>query len=190
MIILILAGAPGSGKGTQSDLIVKKFNLTHLSTGDLLRNEVKNDTELGKIANQYISNGQLVPDELIINILKERLKELGTQCKGIILDGFPRTLTQAEALEAMMDERNTPTSIFVDVSVEEDELMKRLLLRSQNSGRSDDNEDTIKKRLQVYHNQTKPVSSYYRKLGKYVSIDGIGKIDDIFKRISQEIDKI
>ncbi|HNX88487.1 MAG TPA: adenylate kinase [Paludibacteraceae bacterium] len=189
MINLIICGAPGCGKGTQSDLIVRKYNLTHISTGDLLRKEIADNTELGKVAYQYISKGQLVPDQMIIDILANKLNSLqNSNTNGIILDGFPRTLAQAEALEKLFSERDTQTDILLDLQVDEDELIARLLKRGETSGRSDDNLETIKKRLDVYYNQTKPVSDYYQSLGKYAGIYGMGTIDEIFGRISETID--
>ena len=190
MINIIICGAPGCGKGTQSDLIVKKHNLTHISTGDLLRKEISDKTELGTVAHQYISQGQLVPDEMIIEMLANKIDTLNhSQTNGIILDGFPRTLPQAEALEKLFKKRGTQTDILLDLQVDEGELITRLLLRGETSGRSDDNMETIKKRLDVYYLQTKPVSEYYKSLGKYVEIDGIGTIDEIFGRISAAIDE-
>ena len=158
---VIICGAPGSGKGTQSDLIIKKYNLKHISTGDLLRKEIADGTELGKNAQQYISAGQLVPDDVIIGIIAHKLDTLNKEeIKGIILDGFPRTLAQAEALEKMLEDRGEETEVLVDLNVDEEELINRLLIRGKTSGRSDDNLETIQKRLNVYHSQTKPVSEY------------------------------
>ena len=163
MINIIICGAPGCGKGTQSNLIVKKYNLTHISTGDLLRKEISDKTELGTVAHQYISQGQLVPDEMIIEMLANKIDTLNhSQTNGIILDGFPRTLPQAEALEFLFQIRGTQTDILLDLQVDEGELITRLLLRGETSGRSDDNMETIKKRLDVYYLQTKPVSEYYK----------------------------
>ncbi len=191
MLIVLISGAPGCGKGTQSNLIVEKYKINHLSTGDLLRKEVANTTELGKEIDTYISKGQLVPDDLIIKILSNHLDTLcSSTTNGIILDGFPRTLAQAEALEKMMDERNTPTSIMVDVSVPEEELVKRLLKRGEISGRTDDNLETIKERLEVYHTKTEPISSYYKDLKKYTKVDGMGTVEEIFERITKEIDPL
>lgn len=190
MINVIICGAPGCGKGTQSDLIVKKYNLTHISTGDLLRKEMADKTDLGTVAHQYISQGQLVPDQMIIDMLAKKIDTLkNSHTSSIILDGFPRTLPQAEALENLFLERNAKTDILLDLQVDEDELIARLLKRGETSGRSDDNMETIKKRLNVYYSQTKPVSEFYKSLGKFVGIHGMGTIDEIFGRISAAIDE-
>ncbi len=181
---IILCGAPGCGKGTQSDLIVKKYNLKHLSTGDLLRKELAEKTELGQTAASYISQGILVPDQMIIDILSKHIENLPEDCNGIILDGFPRTVAQAEALEAMLKTLHKEIYMLIDVKVKEEELINRLVLRGQTSGRSDDNLETIKKRLEVYQVQTAPVNDFYKNLNKYTSIDGMGTIDEIFDRIS------
>ena len=187
---IIIFGAPGSGKGTQSELIIKKFNLKHLSTGDLLRREIAEGTELGINANKYISAGQLVPDEMIIKVIAHKFETLDKKkVRGIILDGFPRTYAQAEALDKMMEEYGEQTDILLDLDVKEEELINRLLVRGETSGRSDDNLETIKKRLSVYHNQTKAVSEYYKSKDKYVAIHGMGTIDEIFSRISDVLNR-
>jgi len=186
---VIICGAPGSGKGTQSELIIKKYNLKHISTGDLLRKEIADGTQLGKDANTYISTGQLVPDDVIIRMIAHKLDTMDkNEISGIILDGFPRTLAQAEALEKMLEERGEETEVLVDLNVHEDELINRLLMRGKTSGRTDDNLETIQKRLNVYHSQTKPVSEFYKNKGKYASVHGMGTIDEIFKRISSVLD--
>lgn len=190
-ICVIICGAPGGGKGTQSNLIIDKYNLKHISTGDMLRKEIADDTELGKNANKYISKGQLVPDDVIINMIEKKFDEMDcTHKNGIILDGFPRTVKQAEALEELYAKRGTATDILLDLQVDEEELINRLLIRGKTSGRSDDNLETIKKRLDVYNSQTKPVTDFYEKLGKYVRIHGMGTVDEIFRRISEAIDKV
>lgn len=187
---VIIYGAPGSGKGTQSELIIKKYNLRHFSTGDLLRKEIAEGTELGEKAHQYISVGQLVPDDLIIGMIAHKLDTLNkTEINGIILDGFPRTLAQAEALDKMLELRGEQTEILIDLDVKEEELIDRLVKRGQTSGRSDDNLETIQKRLHVYHSQTKPVSEYYKSKGKYIAIQGTGSIEEIFERIEKALDK-
>lgn len=154
---IVIFGAPGSGKGTQSDLMIKKYGFGHISTGDVLRNEIKNETELGKTAKQYIDKGQLIPDELMVSILASVYDSFGKEHKGVIFDGFPRTIPQAEALKSMLNERGHKIAAMIELDVPEDELMTRLIKRGQESGRSDDNEETIKKRLDVYHNQTAPL---------------------------------
>jgi len=188
MLNIIICGAPGCGKGTQSDLIVKKYSLTHLSTGDLLRKEIAEKSELGQIADSYISKGNLVPDKMIIDILLKNIENQANDSNGIILDGFPRTVAQAEALEIVLHEMNKEISVLIDVKVDEEELIKRLIMRGETSGRSDDNLVTIKKRLDVYHRLTKPVNEFYKNSGKYVSIDGMGTIAEIFDRISSTMD--
>lgn len=189
---IIICGAPGSGKGTQSALIKEKYNLLHLSTGDLLRAEIAAKSELGRVAEGYISNGQLVPDEMIIEILDKAIeeKESAGHYNGLILDGFPRTVAQAEALEALIRKRSKEISVLLDLTVEEEELIDRLVKRGQTSGRSDDNLETIKKRLDVYHQKTEPVNDFYKKQNKYTSVEGTGSIDDIFGRICEAIEKL
>lgn len=188
MLNIIICGAPGCGKGTQSDLIVEKYKLQHLSTGDLLRKEIAGKTELGIIAESYISKGNLVPDEMIISILSKNIEAFGNDINGIILDGFPRTLAQAEALEEMMSKNGKKINVLVDLGVEKQELIDRLLKRGETSGRSDDNLETITKRLEVYETQTAPVSSFYKNLNKYADINGMGSIDEIFGRIASVLD--
>jgi len=188
MLNIIICGAPGCGKGTQSDLIVKKYKLTHLSTGDLLRKEIADKSELGQTAESFISKGELVPDKMIVDILLKNIENQANESNGIILDGFPRTVAQAEALEVMLKNLNKEISLLIDVKVNEDELIDRLLTRGKTSGRCDDNLETIKKRLAVYHRQTAPVNDFYKNLNKYTSIDGVGSIESIFGRISEVID--
>ena len=158
---IVIFGAPGSGKGTQSDKLIEKYGLGHISTGDVLRSEIKKGTELGKTAASFIDKGQLIPDDLMINILASVYDSFGRGHKGVIFDGFPRTIPQAEALKQMLAERGDKVAAMIELDVPEDELMKRLLLRGQISGRSDDNAETIKKRLNVYHNQTAPLIDWY-----------------------------
>lgn len=161
---IIIFGAPGSGKGTYSDEIVKRYGMSHISTGDVLRGEIKNGTELGKIAQGYIDKGQLIPDELMINILA-KVYDAQPQGKGVIFDGFPRTIAQAEALKKMLAERGHDMGMMVELIVEEDVLMARLLNRAIEQGRADDNETTIKARFDVYHKQTAPLAEWFDKEG-------------------------
>ena len=189
MLNIVIFGAPGSGKGTQSERIVAKYGINHISTGEVLRAEIKAGTELGKTAQGYIDQGQLLPDELIIDILASTLDGF-KESKGVIFDGFPRTIAQAEALKKMLAERGQEVSIMLDLDVPEDELMTRLLKRGQESGRADDNEETIKKRLVVYHSQTSPLIDWYKNDGKYQHINGLGDMESIFAEIAEAIDKV
>lgn len=177
MLNIVIFGAPGSGKGTYSARIKDTFNLEHISTGDVLRAEIKNGTELGKTAKGYIDNGQLIPDELMIGILANVYDNLPAGCKGVILDGFPRTIAQAEALQAMLTERGEKLACVVSLEVSEDILMFRLLRRATIEGRADDNEETIRKRFAVYYNQTKPLADFFRNQGllkEFTYTDEIG----------------
>lgn len=187
---IVIFGAPGSGKGTQSDKMIAKYGFKHISTGDVLRNEIKNGTELGKTAKGYIDNGQLIPDDLMVNILASVYDSFGKEHEGVIFDGFPRTIPQAEALKKMLAERGHKVAAMIELDVPEDELMKRLILRGKQSGRSDDNEDTIKKRLTVYHNQTAPLIDWYEKEGIHHHINGLGDLDRIFADICKVINSL
>lgn len=187
---IVIFGAPGSGKGTQSDKMIEKYGFGHISTGDVLRSEIQNGTELGKTAKQFIDQGQLIPDELMIDILASVYDKHGEDHQGVIFDGFPRTIPQAEALKKMLAERGHHVAAMIELDVPEDELMKRLLLRGQMSGRSDDNEETIKKRLGVYHSQTQPLIAWYKQEGIHHHINGLGELDRIFADISAVIDNI
>ena len=186
---IVIFGAPGSGKGTQSDKMIEKYGLNHISTGDVLRSEIKKGTELGKTAASYIDNGQLIPDDLMVSILAGVYDSFGNH-KGVIFDGFPRTIPQAEALKTMLDERGDKVAAMIELDVPEDELMKRLLLRGQQSGRADDNEETIKKRLVVYHSQTQPLIDWYKQEGLHYHINGLGSLDRIFSDICDVIDNL
>lgn len=188
MLNIIICGAPGSGKGTQSKLIAEKYNLKHLSTGDMLRNEIKLQTEIGKKAEEFISRGQLVPDEMIIAMLDHVLDKEMHHYKGIILDGFPRTFAQAEALEKLLKKRNEEISLLLDLKVNDEELISRLLKRAEISNRSDDKLDVIRKRLEIYYQNADEVNNFYKKTNKYVAIEGVGTVEEIFSRISQIID--
>ena len=189
MLNIVIFGAPGSGKGTQSERIVEKFGINHISTGDVLRAEIKGGTELGKVAKGYIDQGQLLPDELIIDILASTLDNF-KESKGVIFDGFPRTIAQAEALKNMLAERGQEVSVMLDLDVPEEELMTRLIKRGQESGRADDNEETIKKRLTVYHSQTAPLIDWYKNEGKYQHIHGLGTMEGIFGDIVAAVEKL
>ena len=189
MLNIVIFGAPGSGKGTQSERIVEKYGINHISTGDVLRAEIKNGTELGKTAKGYIDQGQLIPDELMVDILASVFDSF-KDSKGVIFDGFPRTIAQAEALKKMLAERGQDVSVMLDLEVPEDELMVRLIKRGKDSGRADDNEETIKKRLHVYHSQTSPLIDWYKNEKKYQHINGLGTMEGIFAEICEAIDKL
>ncbi len=191
MLNIVIFGAPGSGKGTQSDKLIEHYKLFHISTGDVLRDNIRRGTELGKTAKGYIDQGQLVPDELIIDFLAQVLDENKDKAQqGVIFDGFPRTIPQAEALEQLLADRGTKIDAVVGLEVPEEELIKRILLRGQQSGRSDDNEETARKRLDTYHNQTSPLKAYYEQQGKYRAINGLGSIDGIFDLIKEALDNL
>ena len=189
MFNVVIFGAPGSGKGTQSDLIIKKYGLHHISTGDVLREEIASQTELGKIAEVFISKGQLVPDDLTIKMLASLLDKTQNE-KGYIFDGFPRTLEQGEALDKLLRERDAHVLAALNLEVEEDLLIERILKRGEQTGRKDDNLETVQERLNVYHKQTKPLKDFYKKQGKNINIKGTGNIDDIFERICESLDRI
>lgn len=186
---IVIFGAPGSGKGTQSDLMIEKYGLGHISTGDVLRKEIKEGTELGKTAKEFIDKGQLVPDGLIVDMLAGVYDALGDH-KGVIFDGFPRTVPQAEALKQMLADRGHEVAAMIELDVPEEELMTRLIKRGQESGRSDDNAETIAKRLDVYHKQTSPLIEWYEKEGIRHHINGLGALDRIFGDICAVIEKL
>jgi len=190
MLNIILCGAPGCGKGTQSEFIVDKYMLTHLSTGELMRKEMASGSELGKLLDSYISQGHLVPDDVTMQLLEQYIDSLPKDTKGLIFDGFPRTLNQAVQLERLMKKRGDKTAMLIDINVPEDEIIRRLIERGKTSGRADDNLETIKERLKVYHDQTRPVDDYYELNDKYVRIQGMGAVSEIFGRISRVLDKI
>ena len=191
MLNIVIFGAPGSGKGTQSDNLIKTYGLFHISTGDVLRDNIKRGTELGATAKAYIDKGQLIPDDLMIGILADVLdSNKEAAASGVIFDGFPRTIAQAEALETMLQERGTSVSAVIGLEVPEQELIERIILRGQQTGRSDDNMETVKNRLAVYHNQTSPLQAFYKEKGLYHAIKGTGKIDEIFADICRAIDSL
>lgn len=191
MLNIVIFGPPGSGKGTQSQLIKEEYNLLHISTGDLLRAEIASKSELGKIIDSYISYGHFVPDKMMIEMLDKAIEEKEKEDKynGIILDGFPRTIPQAKALEDLMKKRDRNITILLDLVVDEDELIDRLIKRGKTSGRSDDNIETIKKRLDIYHEKTEPLNDYYKQQQKYTAVNGTGDVDEVFERICNFIDK-
>ncbi|MCD7714707.1 MAG: adenylate kinase [Prevotella sp.] len=184
---IIIFGAPGSGKGTQSDKLIAEYKLAHISTGDVLRGEMAAKTELGTTAAAYINDGKLVPDGIIIGMLRSTLDSL-SGVPGVIFDGFPRTIAQAEALDKMLAERGEKVNVVVGLEVDDAELVKRIIARGRISGRSDDNEATAKKRLETYYSQTLPLKEFYIAQGKYAGIDGVGDIDDIFANIKKAIE--
>ena len=188
MLNIVIFGAPGSGKGTQSEILIRNRGLFHISTGDVLRDNIRRGTELGATAKAYIEQGQLIPDELMVSILADVLdanREAATQ--GVIFDGFPRTIAQAEALEDMLGERGTSVTLVLGLEVPEEELINRILERGRLTGRSDDNLETVKKRLDVYHNQTSPLKEFYNERGLYRAIEGMGGIEAVAQRIDDEL---
>lgn len=190
MLNLILFGPPGSGKGTQSQLIIEKYGLIHISTGDLLRNEIKAGTPLGQEADKFIQKGQLLPDEVVIGMIGSVL-EAHPGSKGFIFDGFPRTAGQSEALDKLLSLRKTAITMVLSLEVPEDELIRRLLERGKTSGRSDDaNVDVIRARILEYHNKTIPVADHYAKVDKFKKVKGDGTIEETFSLLCQEMDRL
>lgn len=187
---IVIFGAPGSGKGTQSEMLIEKYGLGHISTGDVLRAEIKAGTELGQTAKAFIDKGQLIPDDLMIGILAGVYDGFGQTHAGIIFDGFPRTIPQAEALKAMLAARGHKIAAMIELDVPEDELMQRLIKRGLQSGRTDDNAETIAKRLAVYHSQTAPLIDWYNREGIHSRIDGLGSLDRIFADICTVVDAL
>ena len=182
---MVFIGPPGAGKGTQAERLIEKYQLAHLSTGDMLRAARDAATEVGKKAEQYMSKGELVPDDIIVAIIGERLAEPDCQ-KGYLLDGFPRTIAQAEALDAMLAEKNTPLDVVLELKVPEEELFNRLAGR----GRADDTPEVIRQRLVAYREQTEPLLDYYGKKDILKSIDGLGTVDEIFDRVTGVLDDL
>lgn len=190
MLNIAIFGAPGVGKGTQSALIEKKYNLVHISTGDILREETSKGTELGLKATSYMEQGQLIPDDLIIGMLEKKVDE-NINAEGILYDGFPRTVKQAEALDVMFEKKGLKLDTFLCLTADHDTLVARLLNRAKDSGRADDADvNVIENRIKVYNEQTLPVAEYYKNQGKSVEINGIGEITDIFNTICEAIDKV
>jgi len=189
MLNIVLFGPPGAGKGTQAAKLIGKYGLTHLSTGDVFRANIKGETELGVLAKSYMDKGELVPDEVTIKMLESEVNKR-PEAKGFIFDGFPRTTFQAESLEKFLDDKSTKVTLMLALDVSEDELTKRLLLRGAESGRIDDqNEEIIRNRIKVYNDQTSVVADFYTKQNRFERISGIGSIDDIFSNICEIINK-
>lgn len=189
MINLILFGPPGAGKGTQSAKLIEKYSLTHISTGDLFRKHLKEGTPLGKLAQDYMSKGNLVPDQVVIDMVDDKINASG-KIQGIIFDGFPRTIPQAEALDKLLNGKGAPINTFIELLVPEDELRKRLASRAAKENRPDDAKpEVIENRISVYNKETAIVADYYKKLKKYSSVIGVGEEEQIFKNICREVDK-
>lgn len=189
MLNLVIFGGPGSGKGTQSAKIAQKYGLFHISTGEVLRDHIARRTDIGKVADSYISKGMLIPDKLMIKILEDLLISRTDDTKhGVIFDGFPRTLPQAEELDRLLKSLDTEIAAVIGLEVPDEELTARMLKRGAETGRADDNERTILSRLAVYHKQTQPLKEYYTETGRYKAIDGLGTIDGIFDSICAVID--
>ena len=189
MLNLVLFGPPGAGKGTQSEYLIKKYNLIHLSTGDLLRSQIAAGTELGLQAKQLMDQGLLVPDAVVIGMIESKLRE-NQSAPGFIFDGFPRTVLQAEALDVLLSQYQAPITTMIALVVDDEELIRRLLKRGETSGRPDDqDETTARRRVSVYNKETMPVADYYDQQGKFAAIDGIGNIEDIFQAICQKIEE-
>lgn len=189
MTNIILFGPPGAGKGTQSAKLIEKYSLTHISTGDLFRKHLKEGTPLGKLAQEYMSKGNLVPDQVVIDMVDDKISSSGN-ISGIIFDGFPRTIPQAEALDQLLAKKNNPIKVLVELVVPEEELKKRLAERAVKENRPDDAKpEVIENRIAVYKAETVVVADYYKKHGKYASVVGVGEIDIIFDNICREIDK-
>lgn len=187
---IVIFGAPGSGKGTQSNLMIEKYGFEHISTGDVLRNEIKNGTDLGQTARKYIDQGQLIPDGLMVDILANVYDSFGDGHKGVIFDGFPRTIPQADALKKMLGERGHDITAMIELDVPDEVLLERLVKRGKESGRSDDNEETIKKRLQVYYSQTSPLIDWYKNEGIHHHVNGYGELEAVFADICAVVDTL
>lgn len=189
MINLILFGPPGAGKGTQSTKLIDKYSLTHISTGDLFRKHLKEGTPLGKLAQDYMTKGNLVPDKVVIDMVDDKISNSG-KISGIIFDGFPRTIPQAEALDKLLGDKSAPITALIELVVPEDELRKRLADRAIKENRPDDaKKEVIENRIAVYKSETAAVADYYKRHNKYSSVIGVGEVQDIFKNICVEVDK-
>ena len=188
MLNVVLFGPPGAGKGTQSEKLIEKYLLVHLSTGDIFRSNIKGSTELGKLAKSFMDKGELVPDSVTISMLEDVVnKQINP--KGFIFDGFPRTSAQAESLDAFLIQKGWRISAMIALEVSDEELKKRLLLRGKDSGRADDaNPEVIQNRINIYNRDTAPLKNFYKEQGKYLGVEGLGTIEDIFDRLCNEID--
>ena len=190
MLNIVLFGPPGAGKGTQSEKIIKKYSLVHLSTGDLFRLHLNNETSLGLEAKKYMNKGDLVPDQIVISMVEDKINK-SSNVIGFVFDGFPRTINQAIALDNMLEKNNIPIKQMIALKVDENELIKRIKNRAKTSGREDDKSiDKINNRIQVYNEETKPVADYYKKHNKYSEVDGIGEINEIFLKLCSKIDDL
>jgi len=190
MLNLVLFGPPGAGKGTQSNLLIERYNLVHLSTGDILRAEISEGTKLGLEAKALMDNGDLVPDQVVIGMMSSKL-ENNPNANGFIFDGYPRTAAQAKALDSLLDEKGTSISAMLSLKVEDEELIRRLLGRGQDSGRVDDqNQSIIANRINEYNNKTAPLKDYYSNQNKLSEVEGIGSIEDIADRLNEVIDAL
>jgi adenylate kinase len=189
MLNIVLFGPPGSGKGTQASKIIEKYNLVHISTGDLLRSEVAAQTGLGKRAKEIMDKGELVSDEIVIGMIRNKLEE-HQDGSGFIFDGFPRTVEQARELRKALTDYDERVTLMISLTVPREELVDRLIKRGKETGRSDDNEETINNRIEIYNSQTLPVAYYYEKMNKHYPVDGVGSIDKIFGRIVEVIEKV
>jgi adenylate kinase len=190
MLNIILFGPPGAGKGTQSSRLIQKYALVHLSTGDVFRYNIKNETELGLMAKRYIDQGKLVPDEVTNNMVKDFIQR-NSNSNGFIFDGYPRTIAQGENLATVLREMNAQVTCMMALQVDEDELVNRLLERGKTSGRPDDQDESIiRNRFKVYNDETSPLADYYNKQGKYIAVHGMGSIDDIFRDLCTAIDQV
>lgn len=189
MFNIVIFGAPGCGKGTQSERLIDTYGLYHISTGEIFRDNIARKTPLGKIADVYIKQGQLIPDQLTVRMLEEVLENTPETQKGVIFDGFPRTVPQAQALNHMLEKRGAKVNAVVGLEVPEDELIERILKRGRDTGREDDTLETVKKRLDVYHNTTSPVIDFYTESKIYKPIQGSGTVDEVFSKIKEHIDQ-
>lgn len=187
-MLIVFIGPPGSGKGTQSKRLVERFHIPHMSTGELLRSAKQQDSPVGRLAAQYMDAGKLVPDPIVLSLVGEELCRQ-EYARGCLFDGFPRTVQQAESLDAALGERGTPLCVVIELKADEGELMRRMLDRAHKEGRADDNPSTIQQRMDVYRRQTAPLLDYYSRQGKLLSVDGLGTPDEVFDRICRAIEQ-